>query len=471
MSSEIWVVTGVDDEARGLAHEAASRSGLSTGAWIERAIGKSSHARPAPEETEDDPREVDSEDELQAPEAEPDPADEEMIAALHAIDARIDRSGERLAARSPAVAPAPFWPGASDGALMPDLDEIGVEDDLDLLPRTGFSPRIWGTAIAGAAVLGAIGMVALVQITAGDLQGGRQDPAPTARADALEGAAPQKAAAARDKRIASMLAGRAGGRPSDHGPSIARLRESAVGGDARAQHHLGLFHATGHGPTAQRRRAPIWLHRSAAQGLPEAAYHLGVTYDRGAGVAKDRRKAVRFYRRAAKLGHPRAQHNLAVALATGRAARDLSEAVSWLQEAAVAGLPESQFSLGLFVENGIGTARDRASAIAWYRRAARNGHVRAKAWLRRATKGAAPARDDVRQLLLPLGFDPAALTRVAAIAGGRDRPKAATPALADRDGASKTDTYLLLLGGSLGEIELSDPSTGPNGPDRRSNAR
>ena len=83
-------------------------------------------------------------------------------------------------------------------------------------------------------------------------------------------------------------------------------------------------------------------------------------------------------REAAAGGDPRAALEVAVALLDGAGVtRDPAAAVPWLTLAADAGLAPAEFRLGTLYERGIGVARSRDTAKAWYDRAAGRGHVKA----------------------------------------------------------------------------------------------
>ena len=449
MSTDIWVVTGVDDEARGLAHAAAGRAGLPTGAWIERAIGKTpSFPVPPPSDVEDI-----------APDAEDDTAeaaDADMIAALQEIDGRIDGSAERLAARTATL--APILPSYETGDRKARESAGETPAPPHELPASHLHRLIVRGGLLGLAFIAAITVTAMVVTLAVDAIS--VDGADTGMAGRSQAAIEIDAAVSRDLKIATQMSPAVtSGRDSETSKLVSGLRDAAAAGDARAQHNLGLLYATGNASPENRRRAPIWLHRAAAQGLPEAAYHLGVIYERGELVAKDRQKAVRFYRRAAEANHARAQHNLAVALGTGNgSAADVVQAASWLRAAAAAGIPESQYGLGLLYEQGLGVARDPAAAVALYRKAAQSKHVGAVDSLQRVLAGQTVPAEVVRDALRPLGFDPAAVARVAALAGARP-PQSVKPGAVFAAQSERGDDggYLMLLGPSLGKIEFPAP--------------
>lgn len=82
---------------------------------------------------------------------------------------------------------------------------------------------------------------------------------------------------------------------------IAKCRESAESGYARAQYNLGECY---HQDWAQ---AVEWYRKAAEQGLPEALHSLGDCYMGGFGVPKDKEQALVWYRKAVDAGDETAQ--------------------------------------------------------------------------------------------------------------------------------------------------------------------
>jgi localization factor PodJL len=83
-------------------------------------------------------------------------------------------------------------------------------------------------------------------------------------------------------------------------------------------------------------------------------------------------------RQAAAGGDARAQYAIAVRYAQGQGtARDLTEAVHWLERAAGAGLAPAQYRLAAMYERGQGVAKDLGRAQSWYQAAAEKGNVKA----------------------------------------------------------------------------------------------
>jgi TPR repeat protein len=80
---------------------------------------------------------------------------------------------------------------------------------------------------------------------------------------------------------------------------------------------------------------------------------------------------------------PEAQWLLSKLLtALHRTPKDGRDALLWLERAAVGGLREAQYALGLRYDQGDGVAADDAQAVTWYRAAARQGNTAALQRLR-----------------------------------------------------------------------------------------
>jgi localization factor PodJL len=83
-------------------------------------------------------------------------------------------------------------------------------------------------------------------------------------------------------------------------------------------------------------------------------------------------------RQAASGGDARAQYAIALRYAQGQGtARDLTEAVHWLERAASAGLAPAQYRLAAMYERGQGVAKDLGRAQSWYQAAAEKGNIKA----------------------------------------------------------------------------------------------
>lgn len=134
------------------------------------------------------------------------------------------------------------------------------------------------------------------------------------------------------------------------------LRQSAEGGYAPAQYHLGLY-STGV-------ESVRWLLAAAEQGVSDAQCMLGLAYLEGNGVERDVRQAERWYRAAAERGDTDAQYLLGVLYLheldePEKAAHALSAAAEHGNEAAM-------FRLGTLYEEGKGVPQDLETARKWY---------------------------------------------------------------------------------------------------------
>jgi hypothetical protein len=145
------------------------------------------------------------------------------------------------------------------------------------------------------------------------------------------------------------------------------LTAAAEQGQAQAQLLLG-DQAIDQQDWATARR---WFGAAAAQGVAQAQLMAGLLADQGLGGPVDRAQAEAWFRAAAET-LPDAQLALG-RLLTERGA--LSEAVIWLERAALAEMPQAQFDLGTVLAEGAGLAPDPQAARGWYLRAARAGHA------------------------------------------------------------------------------------------------
>lgn len=75
----------------------------------------------------------------------------------------------------------------------------------------------------------------------------------------------------------------------------------------------------------------------------------------------------------ARAGDPRAQYSLATRLA-GAQPPDYGQAANWFREAAIQGVPNAQYNLGVLYERGLGVPQDDTRALLWYHSAAEQDH-------------------------------------------------------------------------------------------------
>ena len=157
--------------------------------------------------------------------------------------------------------------------------------------------------------------------------------------------------------------------------NVARLRQLAEQGDARAQTELGERYEDGRGGVEQDYGFAVsWFTRAADQGSADGQAALGFMYLRGRGVAQDDAAGVLWSRRAAEQGNARAQNNLGYMYATGRGVRrDEQEAVRWYRRAAEQRHALGQNGLGVMYRDGRGVEQDYQEAVRWFRRSAEQG--------------------------------------------------------------------------------------------------
>jgi hypothetical protein len=157
------------------------------------------------------------------------------------------------------------------------------------------------------------------------------------------------------------------------------LSERAATGDADAQFRLGYRLAFARNPHLRDlpRAADLW--RSASKrGHVRARFYLGTCYDLGRGVRKNRRIAMTWYEQAALAGLSAAQYNLALGYRDGHGVKKSpSLAARWFEAAAKAGDADAQADFGFCLHEGFGVPKNPREAVRWYRRAAKKGVTRA----------------------------------------------------------------------------------------------
>lgn len=227
--------------------------------------------------------------------------------------------------------------------------------------------------------------------------------------------------------------------------SFDEVRAAAVRGDAGAQFSLGRALFRGEGVAQDVPAAVEWLERAAGQGVLEAQMMAGAVRERGVGGRIDFGQAVAWYRRAADQGNPGAQLKLGLLHANNRpggkldfpaalkliqvpakegytvarfvagwleplapprgGSTNLHQAARWLLAAAMDGVADAQWQLGVRYEMGRGTKPDLVEAAKWYELAARQRHAHAATALAKlAGKLSRFERDEAKRLTA--GFVP-----------------------------------------------------------------
>ncbi|ELA46844.1 hypothetical protein VCUG_01688 [Vavraia culicis subsp. floridensis] len=110
--------------------------------------------------------------------------------------------------------------------------------------------------------------------------------------------------------------------------------------------------------------------RGASFGCPNCCYRLGRSHEFGElNRSKSWREAIWWYKKAAELGQVDAQMALSTFYITGiDRVLDVNyeEAYQWTLKAAVGGHAGAAYSLGGYIEKGIGIKKDPAHALWWY---------------------------------------------------------------------------------------------------------
>lgn len=121
------------------------------------------------------------------------------------------------------------------------------------------------------------------------------------------------------------------------------------------------------------------LEDQAFAGVPEAQHDLGALYTAGqAGVSQNYERASFWFRQAAIQGIGNAAYNLGVLYQQGLGQeQDVQRALDWYRRAAQLGHPEAQYNLGIAYIEGIGTRYNPNMAAAFFQQAAFSGIVEA----------------------------------------------------------------------------------------------
>lgn len=150
--------------------------------------------------------------------------------------------------------------------------------------------------------------------------------------------------------------------------SVATIRLQAEKGIASAEYNLGRMYELGIKLPVDKQRALTWYTKSANQGYANAEYRLGVATLYGAGVQQDDVQGKRWLKLAAQHGHAVAK-KMIESMRSELGSQNISLAVNWYFERALAGDAESSFHLGKLYQFGWGVEVDNFEAIKWYRRA------------------------------------------------------------------------------------------------------
>uniref|UniRef100_A0A672UJ59 DAP3 binding cell death enhancer 1 n=1 Tax=Strigops habroptila TaxID=2489341 RepID=A0A672UJ59_STRHB len=118
---------------------------------------------------------------------------------------------------------------------------------------------------------------------------------------------------------------------------------------------------------------------AADRGYSKAQFNVGLCYEHGRGTEKDLEKAALYYYHAASSRHPMAQYRYARYLLRHRPENEWDrhqKAVTFLEQAAMAGVTEAQAYLGVFYMRGLQPKEKRG--LKYLLLAARNGDAQSR---------------------------------------------------------------------------------------------
>lgn len=204
---------------------------------------------------------------------------------------------------------------------------------------------------------------------------------------------------------------------SDNTPAISKetlalIRQSAEGGNAQAQYHLGMMYANADSVELDYQQASQWLEKAAKAGLAEAQQALGWLYANGYGVQQDGKQSAHWYMQAAEQGDAKSQYLVASMYRVG--SNDLpidhAQMLRWYQAAAEQQFPPALHMMGRMLANGKYVAKDLTGAFQWLSLAVLSGSEAATETLEEVSKEMPPeqlseAKQIFRQALEAQGID------------------------------------------------------------------
>jgi TPR repeat protein len=165
-----------------------------------------------------------------------------------------------------------------------------------------------------------------------------------------------------------------------HVEAVAWFQRAADEGHAGAQVSLGCCHCNGEGVAQSHEQGVVWWQRAAQQSNANALVFLGVVHHHGLGVPPSDGEAVRLYRVATAQGHMVGQCALANCLFNGKGVdKDEAAALGWWRKSAQQGFDHALYRLGVAYERGLcGVVQSVEDALRFYRLAAAQDHSKSK---------------------------------------------------------------------------------------------
>ncbi|MDX8384343.1 MAG: tetratricopeptide repeat protein, partial [Ghiorsea sp.] len=153
-----------------------------------------------------------------------------------------------------------------------------------------------------------------------------------------------------------------------------------------------------------------WYQHAANQGLSKGQFKLSQLYQRGQGVEKDMAMAVHWMASSAKQGFAAAEYEYALMMEFGRGITKAkaSEVAIWYQKAAEQNHPEAMLKVARLFHTGIGLPKSASQALAWAIRAEKRNAPDAVVFRQKITKDVADmahAGDAQAQYMLATLYD------------------------------------------------------------------
>jgi TPR repeat protein len=151
-----------------------------------------------------------------------------------------------------------------------------------------------------------------------------------------------------------------------------------------AMFNLAILYANGlGGVTHDQYKAHELYLEAAIREVPEAMYETALMLERGLGCIQNYSEAAFWYEEGAKRGNLACFNNLGVLYKEGHGVvTDYDRAFICFKRAAEGELAEGQYNLGILYDQGLGVDADHDKALEYCRKAAYNGHEKAKQIIR-----------------------------------------------------------------------------------------
>ncbi|OHC74829.1 MAG: hypothetical protein A3G18_10315 [Rhodospirillales bacterium RIFCSPLOWO2_12_FULL_58_28] len=170
----------------------------------------------------------------------------------------------------------------------------------------------------------------------------------------------------------SLIYSRGEGVAVDMEESAKWTTKAAALGDAESIYGLSWFHFYGRGLPKDLHKAEQYLREAVKLNYPDACYLLTRLYSKNPEFVND--EAIQWLRRDAESDNPTAQFCLELLiLKDKRFAVEHEETGKWIEKAALHGLAPAQERLGIMYYHGDGVAKDVGEAVKWLNAATEGG--------------------------------------------------------------------------------------------------